>query len=162
MTARLLPPASAFLAEIWRGCVDAIGRGQWEASASLGMKFIAQMRYVILPQALKIAVPPTVIPDDDEVPVEPGESILKPWDAVGAVVVLDPLPDWVARYDTNPGGIVAGRVRGVVLGADSDARHGVLLCRWALRQQSRFGHRAAPAEDPGLCPGRVPCSRSRG
>ena len=52
--------ASAFLAEIWRGCVDAIGRGQWEASASLGMKFIAQMRYVILPQALKIAVPPTV------------------------------------------------------------------------------------------------------
>ena len=52
--------ASAFLSEIWRGCVDAIGRGQWEASASLGMKFIAQMRYIILPQALKIAVPPTV------------------------------------------------------------------------------------------------------
>jgi polar amino acid transport system permease protein len=52
--------ASAFLAEIWRGCVDAIGRGQWDASASLGMKFIVQMRYVILPQALRIAVPPTV------------------------------------------------------------------------------------------------------
>jgi polar amino acid transport system permease protein len=52
--------ASAFLAEIWRGCVDAIGRGQWDASASLGMKFIPQMRYVILPQALRIAVPPTV------------------------------------------------------------------------------------------------------
>lgn len=52
--------ATAFLAEIWRGCVDAIGRGQWDASASLGMKFILQMRYVILPQALKIALPPTV------------------------------------------------------------------------------------------------------
>lgn len=52
--------ATAFLAEIWRGCVDAIGRGQWDASASLGMKFITQMRYVILPQALRIAVPPTV------------------------------------------------------------------------------------------------------
>lgn len=52
--------ATAFLAEIWRGCVDAIGRGQWDASASLGMKFILQMRYVILPQALRIAVPPTV------------------------------------------------------------------------------------------------------
>lgn len=52
--------ASAFLAEIWRGCVDAIGRGQWDASASLGMKFVVQMRYVILPQALRIAVPPTV------------------------------------------------------------------------------------------------------
>ena len=52
--------AAAYLAEIWRGCVDAIGRGQWDASAALGMKFVAQMRYVILPQALKIAVPPTV------------------------------------------------------------------------------------------------------
>ena len=52
--------ASAFLAEIWRGCVDAIPRGQWDASASLGMNFLAQMRYVILPQSLKIAVPPTV------------------------------------------------------------------------------------------------------
>ncbi len=52
--------ATAFLAEIWRGCVDAIPRGQWDASASLGMGFLAQMRYVILPQALSIAVPPTV------------------------------------------------------------------------------------------------------
>ena len=52
--------ASAFLAEIWRGCVDAIPRGQWDASASLGMTFVIRMRLVILPQALKIAVPPTV------------------------------------------------------------------------------------------------------
>jgi polar amino acid transport system permease protein len=52
--------AGAFLAEIWRGCIDAIPRGQWDASASLGMNFITQMRYVIMPQALKIAVPPTV------------------------------------------------------------------------------------------------------
>ncbi len=52
--------ASAFLAETWRGCVDSIGRGQWDASDSLGMNFLTQMRYVILPQALKIAIPPTV------------------------------------------------------------------------------------------------------
>lgn len=52
--------ATAFLAEIWRGCVDAIPRGQWDASASLGMNFIQQMRDVILPQSLKIAIPPTV------------------------------------------------------------------------------------------------------
>ncbi|MDB5660329.1 MAG: amino acid transporter permease [Cypionkella sp.] len=52
--------ASAFLAEIWRGCVDAVPRGQWDASASLGMSFTIRMRYVILPQALKIAIPPTV------------------------------------------------------------------------------------------------------
>ena len=51
---------AAFLAEIWRGCVEAIAKGQWEASASLGMGYLQQMRYVILPQALRIAIPPTV------------------------------------------------------------------------------------------------------
>jgi polar amino acid transport system permease protein len=52
--------ASAFLAEIWRGCVDAVPRGQWDASGALGLSFIMQMRDVILPQALRIAIPPTV------------------------------------------------------------------------------------------------------
>lgn len=51
---------AAFLAEIWRGCVESIARGQWEASSSLGMGYVQQMRWVILPQALKVAVPPTV------------------------------------------------------------------------------------------------------
>ena len=51
---------AAFLAEIWRGCVESIAKGQWEASSSLGMGYLQQMRYVILPQALKVAVPPTV------------------------------------------------------------------------------------------------------
>jgi len=52
--------ASAYLAEIWRGCVEAIPRGQWEASASVALNYIEQMRYVILPQAVRIAIPPTV------------------------------------------------------------------------------------------------------
>lgn len=51
---------SAFLAEIWRGCVAAVPRGQWEAGKSLALSFGEQLRYVILPQALGIAVPPTV------------------------------------------------------------------------------------------------------
>jgi len=51
---------AAFLAEIWRGCVEAIPKGQWEASGSLAMSFIEQMRYVILPQAARIAIAPTV------------------------------------------------------------------------------------------------------
>jgi len=51
---------SAFLAEIWRGCVDAVPKGQWEASASLAMSFFERMRHVILPQAARIAVAPTV------------------------------------------------------------------------------------------------------
>ncbi|MDO6388113.1 amino acid ABC transporter permease [Uliginosibacterium sp. 31-12] len=52
--------SSAYLAEIWRGCVEAIPKGQWEASASLAMTWLEQMRHVILPQALRVAVAPTV------------------------------------------------------------------------------------------------------
>jgi polar amino acid transport system permease protein len=52
--------ASAFLTEIWRGCVEAIPRGQWEASQSLALNFREQLRHIILPQAFKIAVAPTV------------------------------------------------------------------------------------------------------
>ncbi len=50
---------AAFLAEIWRGCVEAIPKGQWEAGCSLSLNFVQQMRFIILPQALKIAIPPT-------------------------------------------------------------------------------------------------------
>jgi polar amino acid transport system permease protein len=51
---------SAFLCEIWRGCVNAVPKGQWEASASLALTLREQLRWVIGPQALKVAVPPTV------------------------------------------------------------------------------------------------------
>ena len=51
---------SAFLTEIWRGCVASIPKGQWEASGSLALSFGEQMRHVILPQAVKIAIAPTV------------------------------------------------------------------------------------------------------
>jgi polar amino acid transport system permease protein len=51
---------SAFLTEIWRGCVAAIPKGQWEAAQSLAMGFGEQLRHVIFPQALRIAIPPTV------------------------------------------------------------------------------------------------------
>lgn len=51
---------SAFLAEIWRGCVESVPKPQWEASAALGLGWVQQLRYVIMPQALRIAIPPTV------------------------------------------------------------------------------------------------------
>ena len=52
--------SASFLAEIWRGCVDAIPRGQWEASSCLAMNRFQQMRHIVLPQAMRIAIPPTV------------------------------------------------------------------------------------------------------
>jgi polar amino acid transport system permease protein len=56
----LILNTSAFLGEIWRGCIEAIPRGQWEASQALGLNYTSRMRDVILPQAWRIAVPPTV------------------------------------------------------------------------------------------------------
>lgn len=52
--------SSAYLTEIWRGCVNAVPKGQWEASSALALMLREQLRYVIGPQALKVAVPPTV------------------------------------------------------------------------------------------------------
>jgi len=51
---------SAFLVEIWRGCVEAVPKGQWEAAQSLALSFGEQLRHVILPQARRIAIAPTV------------------------------------------------------------------------------------------------------
>jgi polar amino acid transport system permease protein len=51
---------SAFLTEIWRGCVEALPKGQWEAGETLALSYTQQMRYVILPQAMRIAIAPTV------------------------------------------------------------------------------------------------------
>jgi polar amino acid transport system permease protein len=52
--------SAAFLGEIWRGAIQAIPRQQWEAAAALPLAPAAQLRYVILPQAFRIAIPPTV------------------------------------------------------------------------------------------------------
>lgn len=51
---------SAYLGEIWRGCIESVPRTQWEAAECLALSRAQRMRYVILPQALRIATPPTV------------------------------------------------------------------------------------------------------
>ena len=56
----LILNSSAFLGEIWRGCIQAIPVGQWEAAQALNLPYAARMRYVILPQAGRIALAPTV------------------------------------------------------------------------------------------------------
>jgi polar amino acid transport system permease protein len=52
--------SSAFFTEIWHGCVNAVPKSQWEAATSLALSFNEQLRHIILPQALRIAIPPTV------------------------------------------------------------------------------------------------------
>ena len=51
---------SAFLGEIWRGSIQAVPSGQVEAAQALGLHYTARMRWVVLPQAFKIALPSTV------------------------------------------------------------------------------------------------------
>jgi polar amino acid transport system permease protein len=52
--------AAAYLGEIWRGCIEAVPRAQWEAAESLGLKRFAVILTIILPQAVRISIPPTV------------------------------------------------------------------------------------------------------
>lgn len=51
---------SAYLGEIWRGCIESVARTQWEAAECLALSRVQRMRLVILPQAVRIATPPTV------------------------------------------------------------------------------------------------------
>ncbi|QEL23687.1 amino acid ABC transporter permease [Bosea sp. F3-2] len=51
---------SAYLAEIWRGSIESVPFQQWEASASLAHSPAQTYRHVILPQAIRISLPPTV------------------------------------------------------------------------------------------------------
>jgi general L-amino acid transport system permease protein len=49
---------SAFIAEIIRGSIQAVSKGQKEAAEALGLKPRQQLRFVVLPQAFRIALPP--------------------------------------------------------------------------------------------------------
>jgi polar amino acid transport system permease protein len=57
-TAAITAVSSAYVAEIVRAGIEAIPKGQFEASRALGLRFGVTMRKVILPQALRIVVPP--------------------------------------------------------------------------------------------------------
>ncbi len=52
--------SSAYLGDIWHGCIRAVSRGQWEGARALAFTEPLALLLVIVPQALKISVPPTV------------------------------------------------------------------------------------------------------
>ena len=52
--------SSAFLGEIWRGAIEAVPRTQFEAAEALALTPWQLYRHIILPQAIRIATPPTV------------------------------------------------------------------------------------------------------
>lgn len=50
---------AAYSAEVFRAGIEAVPKGQFEAAASLGLHFIMTLRKVVLPQAMRVVVPPT-------------------------------------------------------------------------------------------------------
>lgn len=59
-TLALTIQSSAYFGEIWRGCLQSVAKNQWEAAECLGLSRLQRMVKVILPQAMRIATPPTV------------------------------------------------------------------------------------------------------
>jgi polar amino acid transport system permease protein len=51
---------SAYLGDIWRGCIEAMPKPQWEASECLAFTRWQTLRLVIIPQAVRLSLPPTV------------------------------------------------------------------------------------------------------
>jgi general L-amino acid transport system permease protein len=51
---------AAYIAEVVRGGLQGMSRGQYEAAESIGLNYYLTMRLIILPQALKMVIPPTV------------------------------------------------------------------------------------------------------
>lgn len=58
LLAGLVIYTSAFVAEIVRSGIQSIGKGQWEAASSIGLGKTRVLRLVILPQALRVMIPP--------------------------------------------------------------------------------------------------------
>jgi polar amino acid transport system permease protein len=58
--ATLMVNASAFMAEIVRAGIQSVGRDQWDAARGLGMGYPQVMRWVVMPQAFRVMIPPGV------------------------------------------------------------------------------------------------------
>ena len=59
-TAALILYTSAYLADVWRGAINSIPIGQWECSNALGFGFFKTLRFIIMPQAIRVSIAPTV------------------------------------------------------------------------------------------------------
>ena len=58
--ATLMVNSSAFMAEIVRAGIQSVGKDQWDAARGLGMGYPQVMRWVVIPQAFRVMIPPGV------------------------------------------------------------------------------------------------------
>lgn len=52
--------SSAYLSDVWRGAIESLPQGQWEGGYAIGLRFLPVLRLIILPQAIRISLAPTV------------------------------------------------------------------------------------------------------
>lgn len=91
--------ASAYMAEVIRGGLQAIPMGQYEAAQAIGLRYWQFMRLIILPQALKISIPGIVntfigLFKDTTLVI-----IIGLFDILGQARVLQTNPDWMGKVD---------------------------------------------------------------
>ncbi len=117
----------AYMTEIFRAGIQSVGHGQAEAADALGMNYGQKMRRIVLPQAIRVIIPPT----GNEFIAMTKDSA--PWRSSIGVLELFRRADLVGREDVpEPGGLPPGGGR--LLGAHGDtsrsSRHG-WNGRWA-------------------------------
>jgi His/Glu/Gln/Arg/opine family amino acid ABC transporter permease subunit len=87
--------ASAYMAELIRGGLQAIPRGQFEAADSLGLNTLQKMRFIILPQALRILIPPLVGSFIGTFKSSSLVSVVGLFDLVGIATAIIGNPQWL-------------------------------------------------------------------
>ncbi len=132
---------AAYSSEIFRAGIQSIHRGQMEAARSLGMTYGQSMRYVVLPQAIKIVVPPLT-----------NELIAMIKDTSLASVITTPELLFRAREKmgvvANPTPLTAAAIVYVVFT--------IPLIRLAARLETRQGRRRSPAKVSADIAGQLP------
>lgn len=56
----LITYTSAYISEVWRGAIASLPTGQWDGGKALGLSFFRTLRLIIVPQAFRISIAPTV------------------------------------------------------------------------------------------------------
>ena len=111
--------AFAYMAEVVRSGIESVPKGQWEAAASLGLGYVRIMRLVVLPQALRVMIPPTI-----GVYV----STIKESSLASIVGFVELLGQGMAIRESNAGCSTAGVLMAIASGISRCASH----CRdWA-------------------------------
>jgi general L-amino acid transport system permease protein len=86
---------AAYIAEVVRGGLQGMSRGQYEAAESLGLNYYLTMRLVILPQALKIVIPPTVSILISAFKDTSLVAIIALWDLLKTTLSVASNPEWM-------------------------------------------------------------------